>query len=128
MLFFPVSLHSESFTNNSSLLSSDVYPNIHKYIKALNIKQSPNKDVAQKMADNVFYLIAKTLDMKDVVPLTPPIVFVTKMSSDIRDVYFLNTVIILFDSQQSIKNVCVTSMSFEKKFVLFVAEKGKIEV
>lgn len=128
MLCVPNLIGGQSFSTYSPLLDVEVYPNIQKYVDALNIKQPLTNDSSQKIASDVFDIMIKVLDEKQMISLSPPTAYVTKFKNEIRDVYFLNTIIVLFDDQQSIKNVCITSMLFEKRFLLFVDEKGKIEV
>jgi hypothetical protein len=125
----PNLISGQSFTKCSLILSTDVYPNIQKYIKELNINQSPNADTSKKIEDDVFDIIIKVMKDKQLIPLYPPVVYIDELKNKIRAVYFLTTVIILFDGQQSIDNVFITSILFEKRFLLYVDElKGKIGV
>ena len=124
----PTLLSGQSFSECAPILGTEVYPNIQKYINNLNIKQSPTTDSSQEIANDVFDIITKIIKDKQMLSLSPPVVYITKLKNEKRAVYFLNTVIILFDGQQSIKNVCMTSILFEKRFILYVDEKGKIEV
>lgn len=124
----PSLLSGQSFSECSLILDKEVYPNIQKYVDNLNIKQSLTTDNSQKIADDVFDIIAKVVKDKKLMPLFPPNVYITKLKNEKLSIYYLNTAIILFDSEQSIKNVCITSILVEKRFILYVEEKGKIEV
>lgn len=129
IMCIPNLISGQSFTKCSLILSTDVYPNIQKYIKELNINQSPNADTSKKIEDDVFDIIIKVMKDKQLIPLYPPVVYIDELKNKIRAVYFLTTVIILFDGQQSIDNVFITSILFEKRFLLYVDElKGKIGV
>jgi hypothetical protein len=128
ILCIPKFLSCQSFSQCSPILDSKIYPHIQKYINDLNIKHSINNDYAKQIVNDVYNLILKDIDENNMIPTSDPSVFIMKYTNEIRDVYFLNTVIILFDGQQSRKKVCITSILFEKRFLLYIHEKGKIEV
>jgi len=124
----PNLISGQSFSEYAPLLDTNMYPTIQQYINDLKIRQPLSTDTSQKIADDVFDIIAKVITEKKMIPLAPPTVYITKFKNETRAVYFLNTVIVLFDGQQSVKKVCMTSMLFEKRFLLYVEEKGKIEI
>jgi len=128
VMCIPNLISGQSFSKYAPLLDTNMYPTIQQYINDLKIKQSLSTDTSQKIADDVFDIIAKVITEKKMIPLAPPTVYITKFKNETRAVYFLNTVIVLFDGQQSVKKVCMTSMLFEKRFLLYVEEKGKIEI